>query len=86
MNSVGQEEFPQYRQFVGGAHLYRIEGPDRFVELQRIGKGWVRHTVRAEAYPEKVRIREMLDNVEGRYPLLAEEAWQTAENDHDRMV
>lgn len=55
------EQFPAYRRSHGGTHLYKITAPDRFEELQRIGKHWVLHTVVAAAYPEKVRVQEMLE-------------------------
>ncbi len=54
-------QFPVYRRSHGGKHLFRIEGFDRFEELQRIGRRWAAHSVVAAAYPEKLRIREMLD-------------------------
>jgi hypothetical protein len=56
-----EERFPVYRRSHGGRHLFRIDGLDRFEELQRIGRRWVAHAVLATAYPEKLRIREMLD-------------------------
>lgn len=54
-------KFPVYRRSHGGRHLFRIDGFDRFEELQRIGTRWVAHSVLASAFPEKLRIREMLD-------------------------
>ncbi len=64
------------RRTADGTHLYRIEGSDRFTELQRIGKRWVMHVVEARAYPEKVRIVEMVDGDHGRYLPLSEEEWE----------
>lgn len=62
-DSVTRNEFlfPVYRRSNGGDHLFRIDGFDRFEELQRIGRRWISHSVVALAYPEKMRIREMLD-------------------------
>lgn len=73
------DDFPHYRQLVGGKHYYRIDAPDRFIDLQRIGKRWVRHVVVANAYPEKVRIVEMIALAAGHYLALAPEEWERAE-------
>lgn len=51
---------PAYRQLRGGAHYYRILAEDHFEELQRIGSRWLLHEVRATAYPERLRVHEML--------------------------
>lgn len=58
---------PQYRRTPSGANRYRIEGPDRFTELQRLGARWLVHAVKHAAYPERVRIAEMLDGLDGAY-------------------
>jgi len=68
-------EFPIMRRTEDGKHLYRIDGMERFTELQRIGSRWVVYDVRASAYPEKVRIMEMIDGDGGRYVPLAEGEW-----------
>ncbi|MCB0791326.1 MAG: hypothetical protein H6595_01425 [Flavobacteriales bacterium] len=53
--------FPQYRRSANGSNFYRIESEDRFTEVQVIGSRVVVHEVFATAYPELVRIRELLD-------------------------
>lgn len=70
--------YPIYRQLAGGAHLYRIDAADRFVELQRIGSRWVKHEVQASMYPEKVRIKEMIESTDGRFLPLSTAAWNAA--------
>lgn len=59
--------FPAYRRMAGRAHYYRIEAPDAFTELQRLGGRWLRHEVTRAAYPEQVRIAEMLACTDGRF-------------------
>lgn len=56
--------FPQYRRSRDGRHAYRIEGPRAFTEVQVIGSRAVIHRVKDAAYPEQVRIREMIDGSE----------------------
>lgn len=51
----------------GREHYYRIEAPDAFTELHRLGERWLRHEVSRAAYPEQVRIAEMLDCTDGRF-------------------
>ena len=78
--STKHDDFPLFRQLVGGKHLYRIDAHDRFVDLQRIGKRWVRHVVIADAYPEKVRIVEMIELAGGHYLPLERSVWDEAES------
>jgi hypothetical protein len=75
-DSGGTNGFPVYRRMVGSAHYYRIDAPDAFTELQRIGKRLVRHEVAAAQYPERVRIREMMDCAEGRYAPMEAREWE----------
>lgn len=60
-------EAPQYRRTPNGWNRYRIEGADRFTELQRLGGRWLVHEVRNAPYPERVRIVEMLEGLDGAY-------------------
>lgn len=61
--------YPIYRSSADGAHRYRIEGPDRFTELQRVGGRWLRHVVLATAYPEKVRLFGLVERSGGELDL-----------------
>jgi len=60
---------------VDGRHFYRIEGPDRFTEVQLVGSRALLHLVVARIYPEKVRIVEMVRDKE-RYPPITAEEWE----------
>lgn len=51
---------PAYRRLQGGASYYCILAVDHFQELQRIGSRWILHEVHATAYPERLRVHEML--------------------------
>jgi hypothetical protein len=55
-----EPEFPAYRRLRAGHHYYRIEGPTAFTDLQVIGRRHMVHRVNGAAYPERVRIHEML--------------------------
>lgn len=48
------------------------------MELQRIGRRWVMHVVDGGAFPEQVRIQEMLRLEEGRYEAISREEWERA--------
>ncbi len=52
--------FPAYRRASHDRNYYRIEGTRSFTEIQRIGSRWAVHRVKEAAYPEQVRIMEML--------------------------
>lgn len=68
--------YPLYRCTTDGRHYFRIEASDRFTELQSVGNRWLIHRVTASAYPELVRIMEMMDGGDGRYEELANEEWE----------
>lgn len=67
--------FPLYRRTADGRHYYRIEGEDRFSEVQVVGGGRMFHTVHATRYPERLRIMEMIEEGEGRYEAIDEDIW-----------
>ncbi len=70
--------YPAYRRMVGGSSLFLIEGPRRFIELQRIGSRLVKHEVEAVAYPEQLRIMDMLSCANGAYVVIPREEWERA--------
>ncbi|MCB0795586.1 MAG: hypothetical protein KDB88_12690 [Flavobacteriales bacterium] len=73
-----RNEFPLYRKTRDDRHFFRIDGPDRFMEIQRIGTRAIRHLVDGGAYPERVRIDEMIRMAEGRYVQSTEQEFQAA--------
>jgi hypothetical protein len=81
----GDAGFPVYRRTSDGLHHYRILAADRFEEVQRIGRRYVFHDVLATAYPERVRVAEMIAVSEGRYlPSNAEEWDRVMDHVHRR--
>lgn len=52
--------FPQFRKYVSGSSYFKIEGPKAFVEVQLIGSKALVHHIEAKAYPEQLRIMDML--------------------------
>ncbi|MFN6114996.1 MAG: hypothetical protein ACK46G_07760 [Flavobacteriales bacterium] len=73
---LAEAAWPQYRRMADGRHYYRIEGPDRFTELQRVGSRWLLHAVHATMYPEMLRIQEMLNGGEGVYMVVDGAEWE----------
>ena len=53
--------FPVYRKSEHGANWYKIQSADCFEEVPRIGSRYVLHMVKAEQYPELVRIQDMME-------------------------
>lgn len=81
--SAGEDRFhvdgyPAYRRMKGTGRLFRIDGPRRFSELQPLGKHWLMHEVDASAYPEQVRVQEMLLCAGGAYEIAEASEWETA--------
>jgi len=54
------QTFPQYRMLSNGKVFYQILSMVEFVEVQYIGEKKMIFKMRAEQYPEKLRIMEML--------------------------
>ncbi len=67
-------DYPVYRKMQGGARFYRIESATSFSEIQLIGSKRVLHTIQATAYPEMLRIQDMLRDT-GTYAPLSEKDW-----------
>ena len=65
---------PQYRRTADGRHAYRITAGG-FTEIQRIGRRFIVHEVYARAYPEMVRIHQMLHDPHGRYLEITAAEW-----------
>lgn len=74
---MGKEGYPAYRRLVGGTSYYRILHAKRFEELQLIGKRWLYLDVDAKAYPEQLRVREMMD-MAGPFDELDAQEWERA--------
>jgi len=53
-------DFPQYRKLSNDRCFYEILDERTFREIQLIGKRAVLHLVKAEQYPEILRIMDML--------------------------
>ncbi len=68
--------YPLYRRTVDRRHVYRIESPDRFTEIQVVGSRLLTHVVHVRAYPEMVRLQEMIAAIDGRYEPMAASDWQ----------
>ncbi len=58
-------DFPQYRKLSNGKVFYRITGERSFDEVQIIGAVGRLFTVKAEQYPEMLRIQDMLSLTDG---------------------
>lgn len=71
-------DFPQYRKLSNDRSFYRINSNDNFEELQIIGDSVILHRIRAEKYPEKLRIMEMLNCIDG-YQKSTSDEWEILE-------
>ena len=73
----GAIQYPQLRKLRGGDVWYRIEGPARWTEYQRIGSRWVRHDVVAVQHPERMTLHDMRHDAE-RYAEVDRAEWAEA--------
>jgi hypothetical protein len=75
----------------GAETLYRVDGPEHFVEWQPFGESrWLRHQHMADLYPSQVLVQSIIQGEEG-YQVLSSEQWklrhrQRSESDDDKSV
>lgn len=65
----GAIQYPVFRKLQGGAVWYRIEGPARWTEFQRVGSRWLRHDVVAVQHPERMTLHDLRHDVERYVPV-----------------
>lgn len=53
-------QFPQYRKYSNNKNYFKILSPDEFEEIQIIGSRRHKRIVKAELYPEKMFVRDLL--------------------------
>ena len=75
--------FPAYLKTADGKHFFRVESAAAFTEVQLIGQRAVIHRVTDAAYPEQVRIVEMLALEGGRYLPIAEQEFLKMLDQHN---
>ncbi len=71
-------DFPQYRKLSNDRSFYRINSKENFDELQLMGDRVFHHQIKAEKYPEKLKILEMLDCVD-EYRVSSFQEWMDLE-------
>ena len=54
-------EFPQYRKLNNDKSFYRIEDESHFTEIQLIGNKAFELKINAVQFPEKLKIKDMLN-------------------------
>jgi hypothetical protein len=69
--------FPQYRRYSHGKTWYKIHSPDKFTELTVLGSRYLIHEIEAKQYPEKLRIADMLDGLDGTWICVTEADYDT---------
>ena len=65
-----------YRMLMDGRHFYRIQSDSAFTEIQLIGSRRTVHEIVASAYPEKVRIQQMITLADGLYEVIDAARWE----------
>ena len=66
-------QFPQYRKYKNMETYFKIISEKEFEEIKVVGKKYILHTVKAEQYPERLRIQDMLENEEELWDVITEE-------------
>jgi hypothetical protein len=53
--------FPIYRKYSNNKNYFCILSDKEMLEIQQIGKRFIEHHLIAEAYPERVQIRDLIE-------------------------
>lgn len=73
--SMEEPRYPFHRRSANGLHLYRVEGPRLFLEIQRVGSGRILHRVEVRMWPDQIFLAELETCANGRYVEVEEQAW-----------
>jgi thiamine monophosphate kinase len=71
-----ENRFPIFRMLIDGRHFYRIDNAENFTEIQIVGNRRTVHRIEAKAYPEKVRVQQMIDMSDGLYAEIDAFRWE----------
>jgi hypothetical protein len=71
-------EFPQYRKYPNDKSFFRIESPEAFTELKRMGsKHYSIHHQRAEIHPDRMYIMDMLQMQDAHWVISTQSEFET---------
>lgn len=70
-------DFPQYRMLSNRKTFYKIIDDRNFEEIQLMGSRVLHYKIKAEQYPEILKIQDMLNGFEGLYIEIEAEIWNT---------
>ena len=59
--------FPVYRKYKNNTSYFRIESNERFIEIMRIGEKNYVMEIEAKQYPERLRIKDMIECKDGHW-------------------
>ncbi len=62
---MNENSFPFYCKLSNEKSYYKVESPDVFIELQRLGSLISKYKIVANQYPEKLRIMDMMELKDG---------------------
>ena len=68
--------FPLYRRYTNGKSYFQINNPSDLLEVQLIGKYYVRHRILAKILPERNLIADLIALSGGQVEAIAEEEFQ----------
>ncbi|MBN9294443.1 MAG: hypothetical protein J0G96_10735 [Flavobacteriia bacterium] len=69
-------EFPQFRKLSNEKHFYKILSEREFEEIRIIGITKKYHVFEVQQYPELLRIKDMLEQID-LFPVISEQEWES---------
>ncbi len=73
--SLKENYFPQYRILANGKSIYKILDERNFIEIQIIGSKKIKFEIKAEQYPEILKIQDILNDKVEIYIEIDENKW-----------
>ncbi len=68
--------FPQFRKYKNGQSFFRIESPEKFIELKRTAQGFEKYIIEAKILPDRNLIMDMLVDYEKYWDRITEEEFE----------
>jgi hypothetical protein len=80
---MSERQFPQYRKYIEVEVWYKIFSEEKFLEIKKVGTGYQFVDVDADKFPEKLRIQDMLECLEGRWEIVTAEEFESIQSQID---
>jgi hypothetical protein len=72
--------YPVFRKYPNNSSVFKIESDTLFIEIQKLGKIYTKHTIEAKIFPDRQRIQDMINMHNGHWVEASEIEFNLVEN------